>query len=100
MLADDLAQCFSAQLAQRGDLTALDQTVLAALPLIADKGVEAAMHDLGLQQQDMAAAFKKIRALNPRPASVLDYEQPRLLPPDVILEEQPKTGIWHARLNP
>ena len=100
LLADDLAQCFAAQLRAKDDLLKIDERVLSALALIADLGPQKAAEQWGLGIEGVMASLEKIRPLHPRPADALDYEQPRLLPPDLILEPDAATGGWRARLNP
>ena len=100
LLADDLAQCFGAQLRIRGELTQANAAVLALLPLIAERGARVAAQESGLPIATVLSCLDKIRTLNPRPAQALDYERPCLRPPDLILQADAATGGWRARLNP
>ena len=100
LLADDLGHCFRAQLEVRGLFDEADAAVLQALPLIAQKGAVAAASELGLDEAELLNSLEKIRDLNPRPADLLDFEQPHLRPPDLILEEDLATKGWRVRLNP
>lgn len=101
VFAQDLAECLSLQLEERGQLDGPMRKLLAGLDLLGAREFKklAALCEVNeTYLQDMIA---EIRALNPRPASAFDHLVVQTAIPDVLMKRLPKNlgGGWRVELN-
>lgn len=86
--AQDLSQCLSLQLQRQGETGVALAVVQRHLERLARKQYHAIAQDLGVRQEDVLAAERKIQALNPRPgAAFASREAPHYLIPDLVVTE-------------
>lgn len=94
LLADDLGQCFAAQLQAKAEAGDVDRDLLPDLFHIC--------HNLSAVRNGRLspdpAQLEILQTLNPHPADTLDIEAAIILPPDLIVE--PEREGWAVRLNP
>jgi RNA polymerase sigma-54 factor len=100
--ARDLAECLRLQIEQ---FEGLDESLRAAALAVVDHVELLAEHDYktlqratGLTADALDQAVRLIQALNPRPGTSLDAEEPEYIVPDVLVRKV--RGAWQVELNP
>jgi len=98
IFARDLRECLALQLADRDRLDPAMACLLDNLPLLG-RGDRAKLGELcGVDEEDLVDMIAEIRALNPKPAEVYDFEPAEPVVPDVLMRAGPK-GDWIIELN-
>ena len=100
--ARDLAECLLLQLRQqppedpvRRDAMAICQTCFEAL---SRNELDHIRRHLDLSPEALAAAIRAIRALHPRPGSLVASTPPQYVIPDVFVRK--RAGVWSVEMNP
>jgi RNA polymerase sigma-54 factor len=100
--ARDLAECLRLQLEQ---FEGLDDEARAAglalvehIALLGEHDYKALQRATGLSAEAVDQAVRLIQALNPRPGTSLDAEEPEYIVPDVLVRKI--RGVWQVELNP
>ena len=100
--ARDLAECLRLQIEQ---FEGLDESLRAAalavvdhVELLAEHDYKAILRATGLTTEALDQAVRLIQALNPRPGTSLDAEEPEYIVPDVLVRKV--RGAWQVELNP
>jgi RNA polymerase sigma-54 factor len=100
--ARDLAECLRLQVEQLEGLDApLREAALSVLDYIALLGehdYKALQRATGLPAETIDQAVHLIQALNPRPGTSLDADEPEYIVPDVLVRKI--NGTWQVELNP
>ncbi|MBC7161376.1 RNA polymerase factor sigma-54 [Immundisolibacter sp.] len=100
--ARDLAECLRLQVEQFEGLDApLREAALSVLEYIALLGehdYKALQRATGLPAETVDQAVHLIQALNPRPGTSLDADEPEYIVPDVLVRKI--NGAWQVELNP
>jgi RNA polymerase sigma-54 factor len=100
--ARDLAECLRLQVEQLEGLDApLREAALSGLEYIALLGehdYKALQRATGLPAETIDQAVHLIQALNPRPGTSLDADEPEYIVPDVLVRKI--NGAWQVELNP
>jgi RNA polymerase sigma-54 factor len=100
--ARDLAECLRLQVEQFEGLDApLREATLSVLDYIALLGehdYKALQRATGLPAETIDQAVHLIQALNPRPGTSLDADEPEYIVPDVLVRKI--NGTWQVELNP
>jgi RNA polymerase sigma-54 factor len=100
--ARDLAECLRLQVEQFEGLDApLREATLSVLDYIALLGehdYKALQRATGLPAETIDQAVHLIQALNPRPGTSLDADEPEYIVPDVLVRKI--NGAWQVELNP
>ena len=99
MFAADLAECLSAQLAERNRLDPAIQALLDHLPLLARREHAELQRICGVDAQDLADMIAEIRRLDPKPGAGFDATPAMPIQPDVLMRVAPEGG-WLLELNP
>lgn len=88
--ARDLRECLLLQLARRGGCTALERRVVEEeLGALAQGRFEAAARRLGVAEKELRAAWRSIRALDPKPGAAFEQgDPPALALPDVEVRSE------------
>jgi RNA polymerase sigma-54 factor len=98
IFARDLAECLALQLRERNRLDPAMQALLANLPLLATRNINALMRLCRVDAEDIVDMIAEIRSLDPRPGLVFD---PPLAPPvipDISMRALAEGG-WAVELN-
>ena len=98
IMARDLAECLSLQLAERGELTQPMQGLLANLPLLAKRDTARLMQICGVDKAVLAGMAANLRTLSPKPGLAYGGESTSVVEPDVFIREKPGGG-WSVELN-
>lgn len=100
--ARDLAECLRLQIEQ---FEGLDESPRAAalavvdhVELLAEHDYKAILRATGLTTDALDQAVRLIQALNPRPGTSLDADEPEYIVPDVLVRKV--RGVWQVELNP
>ena len=93
LFARSLEECLSLQLADRGRLTPLAQTVLQNLPLVAKRDVRRLADICEASESAIQTVIQDIRTLDPRPGRAFDNTPVQAIEPDVIVRRRPDGGF-------
>ena len=100
--ARDLAECLRLQVEQFEGLDAEHReaalSVLEYIALLAEHDYKALQRATGLPAEVVDQAVHLIQALNPRPGTSLDTDEPEYIVPDVLVRKI--SGVWQVELNP
>ena len=100
--ARDLAECLRLQIEQFEGLDAQLReaalSVLEYIALLAEHDYKALQRATGLPAEVVDQAVHLIQALNPRPGTSLDTDEPEYIVPDVLVRKF--SGVWQVELNP
>ncbi|MFZ5492371.1 MAG: RNA polymerase factor sigma-54 [Pseudomonadota bacterium] len=100
--ARDLAECLRLQLEQfeglDDDARAAGLAVVDHIALLGEHDYRALQRATGLSAEAVDQAVRLIQALNPRPGTSLDAEEPEYIVPDVLVRKI--RGVWQVELNP
>lgn len=100
--ARDLAECLRLQVEQFEGLDAQLReaalSVLEYIALLAEHDYKALQRATGLPAEVVDQAVHLIQALNPRPGTSLDTDEPEYIVPDVLVRKF--SGVWQVELNP
>jgi RNA polymerase sigma-54 factor len=99
LFARDLAECLSAQLAERDRLDPAMQALLENLDLLARRDLRRLMAICGVDAEDLADMIAEIRQLDPKPGVAFDDAPAQPLLPDVLMRPA-ADGSWMLELNP
>jgi RNA polymerase sigma-54 factor len=98
VMARDLAECLSLQLAERGRLDPAMQAMLANLDLLGKGQLDRLQAACGVDREDLADMIGEIRALTPKPGSSFGAAPAQTVIPDVFVRPAPEGG-WMVELN-
>jgi RNA polymerase sigma-54 factor len=98
VFARSLKECLALQLRERDRFDPAMQALLENLELLARRDVDALVKLCGVDAEDIREMIAEVRALNPKPGLVYDYEVAQLVIPDVFVRENPDGG-WLVELN-
>ena len=100
--ARDLAECLLIQLRQQPHPTPATRDAIAicqhCISALSRNDLERIQRQLHLTPSALTAALEEIRALNPRPGSLIAATKPEYVIPDVFVSK--KEGVWRVELNP
>ena len=100
--ARDLAECLLIQLRQRPQPSPATRDAIAicqhCITALSRNDLERIQRQLHLTPDALTAALAEIRALQPRPGSLIAAPKPEYVIPDVFVSK--KAGIWRVELNP
>lgn len=96
--ARDLAECFSLQLKERGQLTDLMIKFLGTMDEIAEHPHRARWIELGIDAETYSGLLSEIRGLNPAPGKSFDHSFIQYAIPDVTVFRN-NLGGWSVELN-
>ncbi len=99
VFACDLADCLSAQLAERNRLDPAMAALLRHLDLLARREYRTLMTICGVDESDLRDMIDEIRRLDPKPGARFEAEEVRVLIPDVVVRRNPD-GEYLVELNP
>ena len=99
LFARDLAECLAAQLREKNRLDPAMQTLLANLPLLAQRENRKLMAICGVDAEDLTEMIAEIRALDPKPAATYDSVPAPPVVPDLLMRQNPDES-WTIELNP
>ena len=98
VFARNLGECLAVQLRERDRFDPAMQMLIENLHLLAEHDIPALMRICQVDDEDMAEMVQEIRALNPKPGLVYDYDVAQPVVPDVFVRENPDGG-WMVELN-
>jgi len=103
IFARNLAECLALQLKRKGKFDPLMATMLAHLPLVAQRHFVALKRLCHVDEKEIVAAFAEIRQLDPKPGlefshNASSYNASAAIVPDVLIREQ-GDGSFEVRLN-
>jgi len=98
VFAQDLADCFALQLAERDRLDPAMQAFLDNLDLMAKHDITALQAVCEVDREDIADMIAELKLLNPKPGAAFDHELTQWVSPDVFVRANPKGG-WIIELN-
>ena len=98
VFARDLGECLALQLRERDRFDPAMQALIENLHLLAEHDIPALMRICRVDDEDMAEMVQEIKALNPKPGLVYDYDVAQPVVPDVFVRENPDGG-WMVELN-
>jgi RNA polymerase sigma-54 factor len=96
--ARDLRECLMLQLKERGRFDPAMDALLANLPLLARRDLEALERVCGVDDEDLREMIAELKALTPRPGAAFGGEPVQPVVPDVFVREG-AGGFWHVELN-
>ena len=103
MFARSLAECLSAQLAERDRLDPAMKALLDNLNLVAAGELGQLRRRCGVDDEDLRDMLAELRTLDPRPGQAFDFEPIQPVAPDLYLRtaKDPDTGEdgWFIELN-
>ena len=98
-----VAECLSAQLAERDRLDPAMKALLDNLDLVAAGELGQLRRRCGVDDEDLRDMLAELRTLDPRPGQAFDYEPIQPVAPDLFLRpaKDADTGEegWHIELN-
>jgi RNA polymerase sigma-54 factor len=98
VMARDLAECLTLQLADRDRLDPAMRAMLDHLDLVAKGQFERLAHLCGVDREDLADMIAEIRALTPKPGAAFGAGAVQSVVPDVFVRAAPD-GSWVVELN-
>lgn len=98
VMARSLAECLSLQLAEKNDLCATMQIILANLELLAQHDIPRLAALTGLSNEKLGAYVAKLKTLSPKPGLAYGSDTAANIDPDVFVRERPDGG-WAVELN-
>jgi RNA polymerase sigma-54 factor len=103
LFARTLAECLTAQLAERNRLDPAMQTLLDNLELVAAGELGQLRRRCAVDQDDLRDMLAELRTLDPRPGQTFAFEPIQPVVPDLFLvpAKDPESGAegWHIELN-
>ncbi len=99
VLARDLAECLTVQLAERNRFDPAMETLLANLELLARRELRRLQLLCGVDAEDLADMIAEVRALDPKPGASYDTAPSLPVVPDVLMRPAAEGG-WLLELNP
>jgi RNA polymerase sigma-54 factor len=98
VLARDLKECLSLQLAERNRLDPAMATLLDHLELLARRDYAGLRRLCAVDEEDLRDMIAELKALTPRPGAAFGGEPVAPVIPDVFVREG-AGGLWHVELN-
>ncbi|HHL42918.1 MAG TPA: RNA polymerase sigma-54 factor, partial [Hellea balneolensis] len=98
VMARSLAECLALQLADKGELNAVMQIILANLDLLAGHDLPRLEVLTGLSREKLARYVARLKALSPKPGLAYGCDAAAAIDPDVFVRERPDGG-WAVELN-
>lgn len=98
VMARDLKECLSLQLAERNRLDPAMAALLDNLDLLARRDMAGLRRLCGVDAEDLADMVLELKALTPRPGAAFGGEPAAPVTPDVFVREG-SGGAWHVELN-
>ena len=98
VFARNLAECLALQLKERNRYDPAMQTLIANLPLLANRDAQQIMRLCRIDAEDLAQMVAEIKALDPKPGLSFDAAEAQAVVPDVFLRPQADGG-WLVELN-
>ncbi len=98
VMARDLSECLSLQLAERDRLDPAMKRLVEHLDMLAGHDLEGLMAVCEVDREDLTDMIAEIRALNPKPGLAFASELTQPVVPDVYVREKLQGG-WHVELN-
>ena len=98
LFARSLAECLALQLRDRGRWNAAWEALLAHLPLLAGRELDALQGHCGVDRETLLAMVRELRSLDPKPGLAFDGEAAPAVIPDILVEAHPAGG-WAVALN-
>ena len=95
--ARSLRECLALQLAERGRLDGPMERLLDNLDLLARRDPAALAARCGVDEEEVIARAREIRALDPKPGAAFDGAPPPAIVPDVLVRA--RGGGWAVSLN-
>jgi RNA polymerase sigma-54 factor len=103
LFARTLAECLSAQLAERDRLDPAMKALLENLDLVAAGELAQLRRRCGVDDEDLRDMLAELRTLDPRPGQAFEFEPIQPVAPDLFLTpaKDAETGEegWHIELN-
>ena len=98
IMARDVRECLSLQLAERDRLDPAMAALLDNLDLLARRDMASLRRACGVDDDDLKDMLSELRALTPRPGAAFGGEPAAAVVPDAIVREG-SGGLWHVELN-
>ncbi len=98
IFARSLAECLAIQLAELDRLDPAMQAMLDHLPLVAKGDLTGLRKVCGVDDEDLTEMIAEIRALNPKPAQVYEFQVADPIVPDILMRGD-GSGGWIIELN-
>ena len=98
IFARNLSECLALQLKERDRYDPAMQTLVENLDRLAQHDIPGLMRLCQVDAEDVHDMVSEIRALNPKPGLVYDYEVAQPVIPDVYVRDNPDGG-WMVELN-
>ncbi len=98
IFARSLAECLAIQLAELDRLDPAMQAMLNHLPLVAKGDLTGLRKVCGVDNEDLTEMIAEIRALNPKPAQVYEFQVADPIVPDILMRGDGGGG-WVIELN-
>ncbi|MFD0857542.1 RNA polymerase factor sigma-54 [Roseovarius aquimarinus] len=97
LFARSLAECLGLQAEERGMMTPLFRAILANLPRLAAADLTGLARVCGCTMDELRAALKELRSLNPKPGADFDLGELNEREPDLIVTRG--ASGWQVELN-
>jgi RNA polymerase sigma-54 factor len=97
--ARDLAECLAIQLKERNRFDPAMAALIANLPLLARRDLNALRRLCGVDAEDLAEMIGEIKALDPKPGRAFGGTAVETVVPDIFIRAAPD-GSWLVDLNP
>jgi RNA polymerase sigma-54 factor len=98
VMAKDLAECLSLQLAERDRLDPAMAKLIGHLHLLAKSDFQQLMAVCGVDREDLEDMIGEIRSLTPKPGASFSNNPAQTVTPDVYVRAAPD-GSWMVELN-
>ena len=98
VMARDVRECLSLQLAERDRLDPAMAALLDNLDLLARRDMAGLRRACGVDDDDLKDMLAELRALTPRPGAAFGGEPTAAVVPDAVVREG-SGGLWHVELN-
>ncbi|MGD9637870.1 MAG: RNA polymerase factor sigma-54 [Alphaproteobacteria bacterium] len=94
----NLAECLAEQLKEKNKYDPAIAAMLDNLDLVAAKDYNKLQKVCGVDLEDVLQMIKEIKELNPKPASIFEYNIVQTVVPDIIMRTR-TDGSWTLELN-
>lgn len=98
IFAENLRECIKLQLKEREELSPLMETLLTHLEMLGEGKYKELLKLLHINSEELENLLKKIRSVNPKPASAYQNTNTQYIIPDVFVRRN-KHGIYTVELN-
>lgn len=98
VMARDIPECLSLQLAEQGRLDPAMQAMVDNLDMVAKHDLKGLAEACGVNKTEIQEMLSELRALSPKPGSGFSGETTIAVAPDVFVREMPN-GMYAVELN-